>query len=267
MKSISLALLFVTLLICSSVEANSLGRIVNGDQAVFYQFPWHCSIQNTKTTAAKAYCGGTLIAANYVLTAASCLKDVSLIQVDYGSILFSQPFETQYTTQYQNHPQYNEQYKINNIAIIRLPASVTFRTNVRAILLPRVSDQGDTYESYDSYVSGFGVAEAGSSYLSNELRYAQKTVISNDVCRQSFDYRYIESTVLCATGFNGSTQSICYGDQGGALISHIDGAWVQIAVASNIHPNGCTGLAPAAYTRVGPYLEWIERLTGIALRP
>lgn len=265
MKSISLA--FVIFLIYSSVEANSLGRIVNGDQAVFYQFPWHCSIQNTKTTSAKAYCGGSLISANFVLTAASCLKDVSRIQVDFGSILFSQPFETQYTTQYQNHPQYNEQYKTNNIAVIRLQTSVTFRTNVRAILLPRISEHSETYVGVDSFVSGFGVSEAGSSYLSNELRFAQKTVISNDVCRQSFDSRYIESSVMCASGHNGTTQSICYGDQGGALVAHIDGAWVQIGLASNIHPTGCTGLVPGAYTRIGPYLEWIQRLTGIALRP
>lgn len=224
-------------------------------------------MQITKTTSEKTYCGGSLIAANFVLTAASCLKNAATIQADIGSTLFWSPFETQHTIQYLIHPQYSETFKINNIAVIRLPTGVTFGTNVRAILLPRISKESDLYESAESYVSGFGVTTAGSNYLSSELRYAHKTVISNDVCRQSFDSRFIESSVMCAVGINGTTQSTCYGDQGGALVSHIEGSWVQIGVSSVLHSTGCTGTVPAGYTRITPYLQWIASLTGIVLRP
>lgn len=241
---------------------------MNGEKAAEYQFPWHVFLIITlPNTDNRTYCGGSLIAANFVLTAASCLRNASIIQVDIGSIELLNPFETQITTQFLSHPQYNDEFKMNNIAIIRLQTDVTFRTNVRAILLPRLSESSELYESVESYVSGFGVSTEGSNYLSAELRYAHKTVISNDNCRKIFDSRYIQDSVMCAVGFNGTTQTLCYGDQGGALVSHIAGSFVQIGVSSIIHPSGCSGIFPAGFTRVTPYLQWISSLTGIDLRP
>lgn len=213
------------------------------------------------------YGGGSLIAPNFVLTAASILRNATYIRVDIGSIEFLKPFETQYTTQYLSHPDYNDEFKTNNIAVIRLHESVAFRTNVRAILLPRLSEITESYEFFESYASGFGVSEAGSNYLSEYLRFAHQTVISNNECHQSFSAQYITESVMCAVGYNGSNQSLCYGDQGGALVSHVDGAFVQIGVSSIIHSNGCYGNAPAGFTRVAPYLQWISSLTGIVLRP
>lgn len=181
--------------------------------------------------------------------------------------MFNTPFETQHTTQFLSHPQFNEDYKVNNIALLRLPTTVVYRNNIRSILLPRLSDIGQQFEAIDSYVSGFGVTEANGTYLSNDLYFAHKTVIPNANCTQSFDSRYIPNSVMCARGYNGTTQTMCYGDQGGALVVHVEGAWVQIGVASLIHQTGCTGTVPAAYTRVSSYLEWISSMTGIPLRP
>jgi len=269
MKSISLLTVLGTFLAFSSSEANPLSRIVNGHEAANYQFPWHVSLVITQIDPANTttYCGGSLIAAQFVLTAASCLRSVSTIQVDIGSIEFNTPYQTLHTTQFQIHPQYSDEFKLNNIAVIRLPTSVEFQTNIRAILLPRISEQNEEFISVDTYVSGFGVATAGSVYLSNELRYAHQTVISNDVCRESFDHRYIHDSTMCAVGYNDTTQALCYGDQGGALVSHIAGSWLQLAVSSLIHSNGCTGTVPDGYTRVAPYLQWISSLTGIVMRP
>lgn len=290
MKSIGFASVFVTFLICSFVEviayipslvyhncplisvslnkANPLSRIVNGHKAVNYQFPWHCSLHITKTSSEqKTYCGGALIAPYFVLTAASCVRNASSIQVDIGSIVFAPPYETHFSTQYQIYPQFDEQYKNHNIAVIRLATSVTFTINIRAILLPRMSEQNDTFESLNTYVSGFGVSEAGSNYLSNDLLFALKQVKSNEICRQSFASGYMGSSFMCASGRNGTTESICTGDHGGALVAHIDGSWVLVGVASVVPPNGCTGLTPAGYTRAGYYLDWIHYLTAIVPRP
>lgn len=218
-------------------------------------------------SAAKTYCGGSLIAANFVLTSAACLRNATSIQVDLGSIEFLKPYRTLHTTQYIRHPQYEDEFKSNNIAVIRLQQNVTFRTNIRAILLPGISQRAELYENAESYVAGFGVSALGSNYLSNELRYAHTTVISNNKCRQSYDSRFIKESVMCAIGFNGTTQSFCYGDEGGALVSHIAGSWVQIGISSIVHPSGCTGIIPATFTRITPYLQWISSLTGIALNP
>lgn len=213
------------------------------------------------------YCGGSLIAENFVLTAASCLRNAATIQVDIGSTELLQPFESQNTTQFLSHPEYNDEHQINNIAIIRLQTSVTFSNNVRAILLPRISESSERYESVESYVCGFGISEAGNHFLSEDLLYAHKTVISNDDCRKIYDSLYIQDSVMCAVGFNRTTQTICYGDQGGALVSHIAGTFVNIGIASIIHSSGCGGIYPAGYTRVTPYLQWIASMTAIVLRP
>jgi len=268
MNSISILSLLLTIFIYSSCEANPLSRIVNGDEAANFQFPWHVSLQITvSNTPAKTYCGGTLIAANYVLTAASCLRNATTIQVDIGSIEFLNPFETQNTVQFLKHPEYNDESKLNNIGIIRLQTNVTFSTNIRAILLPRLSEVGEQYKDVESYVCGFGVSTVGSNYLSNELLFARKTVITNDQCIQNFDSKFIHDSVMCAVGVNNTAQSVCYGDQGGSLVSHIDGSWIHIGISSMVHPTGCGGITPAAFTRVTPYLQWIASMTGIVFRP
>lgn len=72
---------------------------------------------------------------------------------------------------------------------------------------------------------------------------------------------------MCTLGYINSLQSGCYGDQGGALVTNVDGTWYQIGLISTIHGAGCTGNNPNLYTRITPYIQWINQMTGIPVNP
>lgn len=243
-------------------------RIVHGNIAAKYQFPWHVSLTISYANSThRSYCGGSLISSRYILTAATCLLNAASIKADFGSISFSTPLQSLTTTKGMIHPQFQAKTNANNIAIIQLNEDVWYTNDKRAILLAGQSQASNTFVNTTSYISGFGVAENGDSYLSASLRYAFTTVITNDLCQHFFPSGYVRSETMCTLGYINSLQSGCYGDQGGALTTNIDGTWYQIGLISTIHGGGCTGNNPNLYTRIAPYVQWINQMTGIPINP
>lgn len=242
-------------------------RIVNGNIAANYQFPWHVSLTITNANAPATYCGGSLISSRYILTAATCITKAISIKANYGSITFSAPLQTQNTSNFMVHPQFNPVYNLNNIAIIRLNEEVWYTNDKRAILLVGQSTGSSSFVNATSYISGFGVAQNKVNYLSEKLRYAFTTVVANTLCQQYYPPSYVRTETMCTMGYINSLQSGCYGDEGGALVTNIDGTWYQIGLISTIHGNGCTGTYPNLHTRITPYLQWINQMTGIAINP
>lgn len=131
-----------------------------------FQFPWHASLRITISNSAhQSFCGGALISNTFVLTAASCLRNAVSIQVDLGSISFSQPLVSLNTPQFLVHPQYNENFNTNDLALIRLPQPVSFSTNIRSINLPTQSQANDNFEEREVYIAGFGVTTPSKNYI------------------------------------------------------------------------------------------------------
>lgn len=253
----------------ATYEAKTIDtRIVDGTPAVNFQFPWHVSLRiRVINSDRESFCGGALISDLFILTAASCLRQIERIQCDFGSTHFSQPLLTLHSTAILIHPNYNANFNTNDLAIIRLPQPVTFSTSIRAINLPTQSQANDNFEDREVYVAGFGVTLPNGNVMSEQLRFAHQRVIPNSVCLQHFGSQFIQPPTMCATGINNSLQTPCFGDRGGALVSHIAGTWTLVGITSLFHPAGCSGLAPAGYSRVTPHLQWISTNTAIPIAP
>ncbi|XP_037030901.1 collagenase-like [Bradysia coprophila] len=259
----------VVAILSATYEAKNIEtRIVEGSPAVNFQFPWHVLLRITHSNSAhESFCGGALISASFVLTAASCLRQVMRVQCDFGSILFSQPLVTLHSTQVLSHPQYNANFNTNDVAIIRLPQPVAFSTNIRAINLPTQSQAIDTFENREVYIAGFGVTTPNGNVMSEQLRFAHQRVITNNQCLQHFNSQFVQASTMCASGIDNSLQTPCFGDRGGGLVSHIFGTWTLVGITSFFHPAGCTGMAPAGYERITSHLQWISFNTGIPIVP
>lgn len=147
------------------MQAIPQGRVVNGNIAANYQFPWHVSL-TVYTNTGTGYCGGSLISSRFVLTAATCVVNAMTIKVDYGSIQFSRPLETQNTTNFMVHPHFSPIYNLNNIAIIRLNNEVYYTNDKRAVMLAGQSKASNSFVNTTSYISGFGVSQNGKYVLS-----------------------------------------------------------------------------------------------------
>jgi len=258
-SKVILAILLQTLIL-SNAEASPLSRIIDGTIAHQHQFPWQVSLHITTPTFTR-YCGGSLISRNFVLTAAWCLRDAQSVQIDMGSILFLEPLVTQTSAQFINHPQYSAEFNTNNVGIIRLPTEVgEYSNTLRAILIPGPPHASELYINTPCFISGYGVHELGSNVLSNDLRFAPQTTITNQECSQSFDSRFVQASSLCTR--TNTTQTACYGDMGGPLVIQYEDTWMQIGIASTLQSTGCQGTV--VHTRLTSYIDWIKAMTGIS---
>lgn len=205
-------------------------------------------------------CGGSLISANAVLTAAHCMfrgenatmqhrpEDLMLVM---GSLLLN---TTTNFTIYRNvskiivHENYTVNY-VNDIAIMLFNDSLIFNEAVRPI---RIADKG-VNDLTMCEVSGWGSTEYNiyGSQPSNTLLTATVPIVSLLDCKTSFG-NYIQPGMICAGYYLEGGVDACQGDSGGPLSCDN----VLTGVVS--FGNGCAfPYFPGVYTDVRYYRDWI----------
>jgi len=159
------------------------GRITNGINAATGQFPWQAIINGSNGTIVEQ-CGGSIISNQWILTAAHCVAGFNTFQVGLGSIYLNAQSLTITTTTYIIHPNYNANTLNHDIALIRLPVTLTFDCNIyiygfliiafvnsfliqisatiRSIRLPTLTQSITTFVNAITTVSGFGRTVDGS---------------------------------------------------------------------------------------------------------
>ncbi|XP_053956944.1 serine protease 1-like [Anastrepha ludens] len=223
------------------------GRIVNGADAWDGLRPFQAGLTLEKD-GSWLWCGGALIGANWVLTAAHCVKGVQAVTVYLGST--SRGNGEYSTTVHQNdihiHPDYDS---LNDIALVWIH-TVSFSNNIQPISLPSIN-QYSSYEGQWAVLSGWGYTYDGSG-LNGHLKYASVPVISNSEC-SVFN---INDGIICTRTTEG--RAACSGDSGGPLT--VDGVLVGLVSFGG----GCHSELPNGFARVSYYTNWIRDITGIA---
>ncbi|XP_029803795.1 chymotrypsin-like elastase family member 3B isoform X2 [Suricata suricatta] len=73
---------------CGQPSYHPSSRVVNGEDAVPYSWPWQVSLQYKKDGAFHHTCGGSLIAPDWVMTAGHCVSnDIALIKLSRSAQL------------------------------------------------------------------------------------------------------------------------------------------------------------------------------------
>jgi len=233
-------------------------RIVGGVDAPIDVYPWMVSIQDINGH----FCGGSLIGAQWILTAAHCVDGITANQlsVAIGVHTLSSVLPAQLKTiqSIHPHPSYDAFTQDNDIALLKLSQSVVDTP----LTLPDATVMGQLLVGDLMRVMGWGTLTEG-GILSNILQQVDVPLVDFSVCNGVYG-NALTANMLCAGQPQGGIDS-CQGDSGGPLAVQVNNIWYQTGVVS--FGNGCAQPnAYGIYSRVVNYLGWVASIqSGIIL--
>ncbi|XP_015503457.1 chymotrypsin-C [Parus major] len=235
-------------------------RVVGGEDAVAHSWPWQISLQYSSYGSWRHTCGGTLIAPQWVLTAAHCISNSMTYRVVLGKQDLSVDDEPGSLAvgveKIIVHEKWNSFLIINDIALIKLAEEVQESDTIRASCLP---DAGKILpNNYPCYVTGWGRIRTNGP-LADVLQQALLPVVDYETCSK-WDWwgSLVLETMVCAGG--DGVVSGCNGDSGGPLnCQRDDGIWEVDGIVSFGSGLGCNvAKKPTVFTRVSAYIDWIN---------
>ncbi|XP_058122978.1 collagenase-like [Anopheles ziemanni] len=273
MRQLSIALLICLLgagssVFGSPVEEHRNGRVVGGELATVGQFPYAVGlVTHGSSILFNGRCAASLISANYILTAASCVQSATSAFAYIGGLRMddaSEPGrERLLVERFVLHSSFVDGGENFDVALARLPRSVTFSDRIRPIRLPNKRQVQATFAGQLGTVFGWGRFGSGISN-SAELRFARAPVLTNLACRLNLPTNTISDAHMCTDGALGGP---CPGDNGAPLtIVDADGVTTQIGVFSFNSILGCESDRAAVYTRMSSYLDWIGQNSDVVIR-
>jgi len=254
---------------CGATGASSLveltgpnASIVNGDDAKECMWKWQVGLKSSST--GRPWCGGMLIAPDWVLTAAHCLegepqRGVYVVAGEHNVRVRSGNEQTIRSSKWFNHPQYNDWTSDFDIGLIQLERPMQMTGCVGTVCLPT----SDVAPGSTCTISGWGTLSSGGR-SPTILQEAEVNVLSNTQCKNT-GYRasQITASMLCAQGRNseGKVTDACQGDSGGPLVCQSSGTWTVYGATS--WGRGCAGANyPGVWSRVTSSLDWISQTMG-----
>jgi PKD repeat protein len=222
--------------------------IIGGGPADPGEFPFQVAL--VTASSGFQFCGGTFVAAGWVLTAAHCVDGATpqALRVLAGTYDLNAGGELLDVSRIFIHPNYSAtNFVDNDIALLQLSAAPRY-ARVELLTPDRESLAAP---GVTATVVGWGnTSNAG--LPSSVLKKLQAVIITNGLCQTQLGNTILPVTI-CA-GMAGSSESVCNGDSGGPLMVPFRSWWVQVGIVS-FGANIC--FQPTAFARVSALVKFV----------
>ncbi|XP_057341819.1 polyserase-2-like [Microplitis mediator] len=226
------------------------GRIVGGKPTDIKEVPHQVSLQ----VYGFAFCGGTIVAEDWVLTAAHCaVYSASAIEVRAGTATKGSGGTLHGVSKIIVHENFKTNrygIPINDVALMKL--SKPFDVDEFRQPIDLFKYQEEAAEGIHSTITGWGATVEGGS-TPDVLNTVDVPIISKTECHDAYlSFGGLPEGQICAAYPEGGKDA-CQGDSGGPLT--IEGRLAGIVSWGN----GCARPGyPGVYTEVASFRDWID---------
>ncbi|XP_049733952.1 chymotrypsin-like elastase family member 2A isoform X2 [Elephas maximus indicus] len=242
-------------------DQDQMPRVVGGEDAVPNSWPWQVSLQYSSSGQWRHTCGGSLVAKNWVLTAAHCISSSRTYRVALGKHSLSSVESGSVTVSVSKsvvHEKWNSNQvsKGNDIALLKLANSVSLSDKIQLARLPTAGSI--LPNNYACYVTGWGRLQTNGA-ASDILQQGRLLVVNYATCSSSSWWGSTVKTNMVCAGGDGVVSS-CNGDSGGPLNCPASNSkWEVHGVVSFGSSLSCNYYhKPSVFTRVSNYIDWIN---------
>lgn len=235
-------------------------NIVGGQEVTQQEFPYLVALYNKEYGG--AYCGGTLIAKNWVLTAAHCVDGDYAQEVWIGAHSMidgenNKDFSVEKIHVLRNlvHANYNPGTTEFDFALLQLDEESKY-TPIQINEKPL-----DFSKNITGTVTGWGALKKRTNDYPDTPRKVTLPITPYNECNKKESYGgKVTENMFCA-GFKDGRQDACDGDSGGPFIIYENGKSLLAGVVS--WGDGCaTPEKYGVYSRVDKVTSWIKTMMG-----
>ncbi|XP_019375093.1 PREDICTED: ovochymase-2 isoform X1 [Gavialis gangeticus] len=236
-------------------------RIVGGEEAVPYSWPWQVSIQ----ISAEHVCGGAVFAKDWVVTAAHCFshkeqyKDLWMVVAGLHDITEQEHSQKRSVKQYIMHPNFNKTTMDSDIALLQLTEPLKFNHYVRPVCLPE--EEEEVQPSQVCTITGWGAYDEDRE-KTKKLQQLEVPILVLETCQKYYVNHSgkVTQRMFCAGFPQEEGKDSCTGDSGGPLVcpSEDSGFYTLNGIISWGFGCGRKGY-PGVYTNVAVFMDWINQ--------
>jgi len=247
-------------------STGSSSYVVGGTEAGVLEFPWQISLR-VRNNATKVYmhnCGGSIINADWIVTAAHCVMSGPYLVVtgEHDEAAKDNPNREVHNIQkIITHPQWNMRTVDYDMALIKLSKPLDLNGKHKHLAPVCLPESDYNFENDQCVATGWGLNKHKETWeqplRSTKLHKVTLTVNAQRMCTIIYrNVNTITDRMMCA---GRSTQGfgVCNGDSGGPLQCKKDNKYTLAGLSSYVVRCG-SGVYPSVFARVAAFRVWMQ---------